>query len=264
VLLGVTGTFDSTGSCGDNGSAFSSADLLLGTQDSTGSTGVIGIALAKPQCLDPVFLGFPVPLPGAITVDFQYTFGDVPRLFGFDLQALATTTALQTATGTATVDFSTTVSVLAMQVLDADKEPVPGGTVESVNDFPYPIAAPGTNRCSILQSSGRKSDVDTFRFDGTVGEQIVLTLDKNPAGVHTGDQATLGVVDSIRGVTLALTDSGPLPRVIATNLPGTGRYLVSVSELPASVPDRFRGAYCLSLQSSGTAQDTFAPHSGVE
>jgi hypothetical protein len=48
-------------------------------------------------------------------------------------------------------------------------------------------------------------------------------------------------------------------------LPRTGRYHVVVAEQITSLrAARFRGAYCLSLDASAGAQQTLAPHSGVE
>lgn len=61
------------------------------------------------------------------------------------------------------------------------------------------------------------------------------------------------------------TDSGVLPNQIAATLPATGPYHVLVGEQPLIAPgERFRGAYCVSLESSAGAQATFAPHAWVE
>jgi hypothetical protein len=120
--------------------------------------------------------------------------------------------------------------------------------------------------CSILGNDPSPSqlDHDVFRFDGVAGERIVLTLERDGAGTSEGDRATLLLVDAIRGVMLTGTD-GVLPGQIAMALPRTGRYHVVVAEQITSLrAARFRGAYCLSLDASAGAQQTLAPHSGVE
>jgi hypothetical protein len=199
-------------------------------------------------------------------VDLRYTFG-VPGTLGFISSAGARSDvgpAGVPSSSSATINFSNTLRLVSVEVLDENLQTVPGAQVVSANGFVYQTG-PVASLCSGLGlTNPRKLDQDTFRFDGTGGEEIILQLDKDPAGAHTGDQARLAVVDAIRGVTLSLTDIGPLPRIIVTTLPGTGRYLVSVAELLPSILDRFRGAYCLSLQSSGEAQETLAPHTSVE
>jgi hypothetical protein len=127
-------------------------------------------------------------------------------------------------------------------------------------------AAPAARPCSILGNAGPASllDQDVFRFDGVKGERVVITLARDGAGTSEGDHATLRLVDAIRGVTLIGADE-PLPNRIAATLPRTGRYHVVVAEqVRAFARTRFRGAYCLSLDSSAGAQATLAAHAGVE
>lgn len=65
--------------------------------------------------------------------------------------------------------------------------------------------------------------------------------------------------------TLVRMDSGALPNQITATLPATGHYLVVVGEQPIIARGaRFRGAYCLGLQPSAGAQDTFVPYAGAE
>jgi hypothetical protein len=127
--------------------------------------------------------------------------------------------------------------------------------------------APGAGRpCSILGNDRSPSllDQDVFRFDGAKGERVVITLARDAAGTPEGDHATLLLVDPVRGVTLFRAD-GALPSRIAATLPRAGRYHVVVAEQVVFLAGaRFRGAYCLSLDSSGDAQLTLEPHAGVE
>ena len=107
-------------------------------------------------------------------------------------------------------------------------------------------------------------DQDVFRFDGDKGERVVITLARNGDGASTGERATLLLVDTIRGVTLMGAD-GALPNRITATLPRAGRYHVVVAEQVKSLAEaRFRGPYCLSLDSSAGAQLTLAAHAGVE
>jgi hypothetical protein len=132
-------------------------------------------------------------------------------------------------------------------------------TVESM-----PAAAP---RCSILGNDRPPSllDLDLFRFDGIKGEQLSIAVAANPAGASSGDRVTLLLVDAVRGVTLIRGDRSGLPNAIATTLPGTGRYFVTVAEQSRLAPgSAFRGAYCLSVTSSAGAQHTLAPHAWIE
>jgi hypothetical protein len=56
-----------------------------------------------------------------------------------------------------------------------------------------------------------------------------------------------------------------MPNTIATTLPANGQYFVAVAEQSRLAPGSpFRGAYCLSVTSSGDARHTLAPYAWVE
>jgi len=97
------------------------------------------------------------------------------------------------------------------------------------------------------------------------GERVTVTLAKDPAGVSEGHRAALVLVDAVRGVTLVRADNSVLPNEISATLPRAGRYHIIVAEQPRLAPGvRFRGSYCLNLDSSGSAEQTLAVHGGVE
>jgi hypothetical protein len=119
--------------------------------------------------------------------------------------------------------------------------------------------------CSVLGDDPSLLDQDIFEFVGSRDEEVTITLERDPAGTSTGDRATLLLVDAIRHLTLVRADRGAIPNQITVTLPAAGRYLVIVGGQPRFAPGkRFRGAYCLGLESSGSAQDTLAPHAWVE
>jgi hypothetical protein len=95
-------------------------------------------------------------------------------------------------------------------------------------------------------------DVDLFSFTGTKGQSVTLTLAPDPAGTFTPGKAALALV----GTRVLKTDASALPNVVTATLPSNGTYLVTVSE-QLSRRGRFNGAYCLTLQSSGAAWQTF-------
>jgi hypothetical protein len=122
-------------------------------------------------------------------------------------------------------------------------------------------------RCSILGDDRAPSllDLDVFRISGIKGERVSIELARNPIGTSSGDRVTLLLVDAVRGVTLIRADRSRMPNTIATTLPGTGRYFVTVAEQSRLAPGSpFRGAYCLKLTSSDGAQQTLAPHARIE
>jgi hypothetical protein len=121
--------------------------------------------------------------------------------------------------------------------------------------------------CSILGNDRPPSllDLDAFRFDGIKGEQVSIELARDPAGTSSGDRVTLLLVDAVRGVTLIRADRSGMPNTIATTLPSTGRYFVTVGEQLRFAPGSpFRGGYCLSVTSSANAQHTLAQHAWIE
>jgi hypothetical protein len=128
-------------------------------------------------------------------------------------------------------------------------------------------AASDTTHCSTLGDDPPPSllDQDVFHVTGTSGETVILTLAADPARPQTGERATLLLTAQIGGVTFMHRDSSALPNTLQATLPATGTYLVTVAEhLNWPRGSAFRGAYCVTLESSGEAWEHFAPTAWVE
>ncbi|HEY7491728.1 MAG TPA: hypothetical protein VIH59_11550 [Candidatus Tectomicrobia bacterium] len=88
-------------------------------------------------------------------------------------------------------------------------------------------------------------DQDIFHFTDTKREKVTITLEELSDPQNRGERA--------------------LPNVIDATLPATGRYLLTVAEHPRFKHNpSFRGNYCVTLKSSGTAWDTLEPTAWVE
>ena len=136
-------------------------------------------------------------------------------------------------------------------------DPTPASYTWTVNTAPS-----GTVLCSILGNDPKPSvlDQDIYELRGTKGEQVRIRLEAIGNG-NTGDRASLALV----GIGLLKTDNSALPNEVSAVLPVTGEYLVIVAEQPLILSSsRFRGNYCVSVQSSGNAAQTFQPKEWVE
>ena len=121
--------------------------------------------------------------------------------------------------------------------------------------------------CSTLGDDPKPSllDQDIFKFEGTVSEEVTIRLEIDPSESHTGERATLILKDKIKGVRFFRKDRRALPNEITATLPATGKYLIIVAEQPKFARDkRFRGDYCLTLESSGEAWQTIEAIKWVE
>ena len=120
--------------------------------------------------------------------------------------------------------------------------------------------------CSVLGNDPKPSllDQDIYTLQGTQGEELRVRLEELMGG-NKSSQASLILLDNIQGAVLLKTDSGTLPNEVSAVLPATGEYLAIVGELPLIARgNRFRGDYCLSVQSSASAAQTLQPTGWVE
>ncbi len=119
--------------------------------------------------------------------------------------------------------------------------------------------------CSNLGDDPKPSllDQDIYTLQGARGEELRVRLEdlKNA----NNKSASLILLDNIQGSVLLKTDNGTLPNEVSAVLPATGEYLVVVAEQPLIARgNRFRGDYCLSVQSSAGAAQTLQPTGWVE
>jgi hypothetical protein len=128
-------------------------------------------------------------------------------------------------------------------------------------------AASGTTHCRALGDDPPPSllDQDIYRFTGAKGETVTLTLTPDPDTGQTSQRATLLLTDQIVRVFFARIDSSTLPNTMEATLPATGAYGVTVAEHP-DFPhgSAFLGAYCVTLESSAQAWETFTTTATVE
>ena len=111
--------------------------------------------------------------------------------------------------------------------------------------------------CTKLGRNGILSslpDMDKFQFRGTAGELVSVRLDRDPRGPNRGKRATL----ILEGHGLFVVSRGPLMNDITTTLKKSGTYKVIVLEqADFEEGSRFRGDYCVILESSDAAFATF-------
>lgn len=120
-------------------------------------------------------------------------------------------------------------------------------------------------KCAPMRPAPSLLDQDIFHFTGLKGETVTLTLEDVPSPDNIGARATLVLLANIHRVLFVRTDSSALPNALQATLPATGPYLVTVAEhfdFPRG--SAFRGEYCVTLESSGEAWESFAPTAWVE
>jgi hypothetical protein len=116
----------------------------------------------------------------------------------------------------------------------------------------------GKEFCSLLGDERKHFplDLDIYTFKGTKGENVVVSLDADPPGSHTGERATLILV----GKHFLKIDRSSLPNNISTVLPSSSDYFILVNEQFTSKWSRgFRGKYCLTLKSTGDGWQSLRP-----
>ena len=126
--------------------------------------------------------------------------------------------------------------------------------------------APVRRFCSTLGDNRPPSrlDVDVFRFTGAKGDNVMLTLSESPGPQNRGKRAALVLLADIPGVFFARFDVSDLPNQISAKLPAAGKYLVTVAQEPKAVRGSFTGNYCVTLQSSMGASNSFKATETVE
>jgi streptogramin lyase len=108
-------------------------------------------------------------------------------------------------------------------------------------------------------------DQDIFKFNGVKGESVTIRLNGEPPEAGSGKRASLMLAAKIPGVLFIKTDISMLPNKITGTLPATGEYLIIVAEQPKIAKgERYRGAYCLSLEASQATMQTLKSALWVE
>ena len=94
-------------------------------------------------------------------------------------------------------------------------------------------------------------DIHFFEFNGVKGEKVTVALAPNPGGTFTPGKAAL----TLSGLGLLRLDATNLPNTITATLPWSGKYFVTVAELPLKA-GKFKGDYCVSAKSTQNAWQT--------
>ena len=128
-------------------------------------------------------------------------------------------------------------------------------------------AGPIKTICSILGNDPKPSrlDQDVFKFTGSKDEQVRITISADPPQDGNNKRLTLLLVDNIPKVTFTRADRSILPNEISAKLPARGEYFITVAEqAEIFLGQRYRGKYCLTLETSLAASQTLAPTPLVE
>jgi hypothetical protein len=139
-------------------------------------------------------------------------------------------------------------------------------TVQFMVDGGYCLYQTPCNRVSVSSFLGdntkqekSKPDTDVFTSDGTAGDQVKVRLETDPKEGNNGGEASLG----ISGNSLNESTSGTPPLELNVNLPGDGKYSITV-EQPQNSALRFRGSYVLSVILAIGSIDLIEPTTSVE
>ncbi|MDY6950627.1 MAG: PKD domain-containing protein [Thermodesulfobacteriota bacterium] len=126
---------------------------------------------------------------------------------------------------------------------------------------------PGT--CSYLGDDPRPlaPDMDVFRFSGTAGETVTVTLESSPPEYGAGKRAVLIMRNLGRGLRLFKRLNDRLPLEMTVTLPIAGEYHVKVMEAPGRAViwgEKYEGDYCVTLEASPETMGTLVPDLDVE
>jgi hypothetical protein len=127
----------------------------------------------------------------------------------------------------------------------------------------------GGTLCSTLGDDPRPlaSDMDVFKFSGTEGETVTVTLESNPQEYGAGQRAVLIMRNLGSGLRLFKRLNDKLPLQMTVTLPVTGDYHVKVMDAPGRDViwgKKYQGDYCVTLDASPETVATFVPDLNVE
>ena len=121
--------------------------------------------------------------------------------------------------------------------------------------------------CSTLGNDPKPSilDHDIFKFNGITGDKVIIRLESNPAEAGSGKRAILMLAAKIPGSYLSKHIKAYSLNKTAAMLPVAAKYFITVAEQPKIARgERYRGAYCLSLEASQEIMQTLKPTLWVE
>ncbi len=114
-------------------------------------------------------------------------------------------------------------------------------------------------------NNNKRRERDTWNFNGTGGDTVLVTLEEDPASGYIGEEATLILRDGANnGSSTIETNSGALPIEITATLPSDGEYELVVEQHGIAKDVRFRGDYYLSIESTTAEIEEIRPTFDVE
>jgi hypothetical protein len=143
------------------------------------------------------------------------------------------------------------------------------GAVSNEATVSVHVVGGGGTICSVLGDDPRPlaPDMDEFKFTGTEGETVTVTLESNPPEYGVGQRAVLIIRNLGRGLRLFKRLNDELPLEMTVTLPMTGDYQVKVLESPGREViwgQKYKGDYCVTLEASPETVATFVPDLYVE
>jgi len=109
-----------------------------------------------------------------------------------------------------------------------------------------------------------KPDIDTFKFEATDGDEIMLILEEDGAVGHIGEEATFRFRGPIGSASVDELRTGKLPLEITATIPKSGDYEIVISQKGISDDLRYRGGYIVTLDSSLGDVEEIVPSQDVE
>ena len=110
----------------------------------------------------------------------------------------------------------------------------------------------------------KKPDKDTFSFEATEHDEILLSLVEDGAVGHIGEEANFKFRGPIGSATINEISSGTLPLDIEIEIPETGVYEIEVDQKGIPIDISYRGGYIIELTSSLNDVDEIVPSRDVE
>ena len=113
--------------------------------------------------------------------------------------------------------------------------------------------------------NNKRRERDTWNFNGTGGDTVLVTLEEDPESGHSGEEATLILRDGANnGSSTIETSTDALPIEIMATLPSDGEYELVVEQHGIPEEARFRGNYYLSIESASGEIEEISPTFDVE
>jgi len=110
-------------------------------------------------------------------------------------------------------------------------------------------------------NNNKRRERDTWNFQGSGGDTVLITLEEDPESGHSGEEATLMLKN---GSSTIETSTDALPIEIMATLPSDGEYELVVEQHGIAEDVRFRGDYYLSIESTTAEVEEIRPTLDVE